>query len=67
MDVKFAFLNDDLNEEIYVEQSEDFEVADPNNKIYMLRKALYGLKQPPRAWYFKIHGFLKLILVSFVL
>ena len=58
MDVKSAFLNGDLNEEIYVEQPPGFAMEDSKNKVYILKKALYGLKQAPRAWHFKIHKFL---------
>nr|GEX62202.1 hypothetical protein [Tanacetum cinerariifolium] len=50
MDVKMAFLNGPLKEEVYVAQPD--EVVDPYHpeKVYRLRKALYGLKQAPRAW-----------------
>ncbi|GJX87311.1 retrovirus-related pol polyprotein from transposon TNT 1-94 [Tanacetum coccineum] len=49
MDVKTAFLNGPLKEEVYVAQPEGF--VDHREKVYLLRKALYGLKQAPRAWY----------------
>lgn len=57
MDVKSAFLNGDLNEEIYVDQPPEFIVAG-FEKVYLLKRALYGLEQAPRAWYHKIHTFL---------
>ncbi|TYK08583.1 Retrovirus-related Pol polyprotein from transposon TNT 1-94 [Cucumis melo var. makuwa] len=65
LDVKSAFLNGVLQEEIYVEQLEGCEKQGERNKVYLLKKALYGLKQAPRAWYSKIDehllslGFLK--------
>ncbi|GJX83844.1 ribonuclease H-like domain-containing protein [Tanacetum coccineum] len=49
MDVKTAFLNDLLKEEVYVEQPDGFVDPDHPEKVYRLRKALYGLKQAPRA------------------
>nr|GFB64877.1 Gag-Pol polyprotein [Tanacetum cinerariifolium] len=49
MDVKTAFLNDPLKEEVYVAQSDGFVDPDHPEKVYQLRKALYGLKQAPRA------------------
>ncbi|CAM8943753.1 unnamed protein product [Rhodiola kirilowii] len=51
MDVKTAFLNGFLKEEIYVEQNPGFEVPDHPDHVYVLDKALYGLKQALRAWY----------------
>ena len=50
MDVKSAFLNGVLKEEVYVEQPPSYEVAGEENKVYRLKRALYGLKQVPRAW-----------------
>ncbi|GJS32203.1 retrovirus-related pol polyprotein from transposon TNT 1-94 [Tanacetum coccineum] len=50
MDVKTAFLNSNLQEEVYVSQSDGFTDPDNPNHVCMLKKALYGLKQAPRAW-----------------
>ncbi|KAG8492723.1 hypothetical protein CXB51_010438 [Gossypium anomalum] len=54
LDVKSAFLNGFLKEEIFIEQPEGFEVSGEEHKVYRLKKALYGLKQVPRAWYDRI-------------
>lgn len=57
MDVKSAFFNGELQEEVYVEQPPGFKVLGSEGKVYKLRKALYGLKQAPRAWTKKIDSF----------
>ncbi|GKB60092.1 retrovirus-related pol polyprotein from transposon TNT 1-94, partial [Tanacetum coccineum] len=58
MDVKTAFLNGPLKEEVYVAQPEGFVDLDHPEKVYLLKKALYGLKQAPRAWYDELSNFL---------
>jgi hypothetical protein len=58
MDVKSAFLNGPIKEEVYVEQPPSFEDSEYPNHIYKLSKALYGLKQAPRAWYECLRDFL---------
>jgi len=59
MDVKTAFLNDIIEEEIYIEQSQGFEVHDRETHVCKLKKAMYGLKQAPRAWYSRIDHYLQ--------
>nr|GEZ78336.1 retrovirus-related Pol polyprotein from transposon TNT 1-94 [Tanacetum cinerariifolium] len=59
MDVKMAFLNGPLKEEVYVAQPDGFVDPDHPEKVYRLRKSLYGLKQAPRAWYDELSKFLK--------
>jgi hypothetical protein len=58
MDVKSAFLNGPIKEEIYVEQPPGFEDNEYPSHVYKLSKAFYGLKQAPRAWYECLRDFL---------
>ena len=58
MDVKSAFLNGYINEEVYVEQPQGFENEAFQEHVFKLSKALYGLKQAPRAWYERLGIFL---------
>jgi hypothetical protein len=58
MDVKSAFLNGPIKEEVYVEQPPGFKDSEYPNHVYKLSKALYGLKQAPRAWYECLRDFL---------
>ena len=51
LDVKSAFLNGELKDEVYVEQPQGFVIQGEEEKVYKLRKSLYGLKQAPRPWY----------------
>eukprot|EP00253_Pinus_taeda_P020331 PITA_20331 len=57
LDVKSAFLNSDLKEEIYLVQPEGFVKKGEEHLVCKLKKALYGLKQAPRSWYEKIDSF----------
>ena len=59
MDVKTAFLNGVIEEEVYIEQPEGFTVHGLDSHVCRLKKALYGLKQAPRAWYSKIDSYLQ--------
>lgn len=59
MDVKSAFLNGTLEEEVYVEQPPGYAKAGKEHLVLRLRKALYGLKQAPRAWNNRIDNYLK--------
>ncbi|GKE67452.1 retrovirus-related pol polyprotein from transposon TNT 1-94 [Tanacetum coccineum] len=58
MDVKSAFLNGFINEEVYVAQPPGFIDFEKQDHVYKLKKALYGLKQAPKAWYDRLKSFL---------
>ena len=58
LNIKTAFLNSDLHEEVYVTQPRGFVQKGQETMVCRLRKALHGLKQAPRAWYGKIHAYL---------
>lgn len=59
MDVKSAFLQRNIEEEVFVKQPLGFENSEYPNHVYKLDKALYGLKQAPRAWYATLSQFLE--------
>ena len=59
MDVKSAFLNCYIKEDVYVEKLPSFECIDFPNHVYKLDKALYGLKQAPRSWYDRLSSYLQ--------
>ncbi|KAA0063842.1 uncharacterized protein E6C27_scaffold827G00690 [Cucumis melo var. makuwa] len=59
MDVKSAFLNGYLNEEVYVAQPKGFVDSEHPKHVYKLNKVLYGLKQAPRAWYDRLTVYLR--------
>jgi hypothetical protein len=59
MDLKTAFFNEVVEEEVYVEKLEGFEVGNKETHVCRLRRALYGLKQEPRACYSRIDNYLR--------
>jgi hypothetical protein len=59
MDVKTAFLNGEVEQEVYIEQPEGFVIHGKESHVCKLKKALYGLKQALRAWYGRIDNFLQ--------
>ena len=58
MDVKTAFLNGDLNEDVFMAVPEGLRTSNSENKVCKLLRSIYGLKQSPRQWYSKMHEFL---------
>jgi len=58
LDVKTTFLHGDLEEEIYMQQPQGYEVKGKEKLVCRLKKSLYGLKQAPRQWYLKFDRFM---------
>lgn len=59
MDVKSAFLNGELKEEVYMEQPKGFDLTEGKNLVCKFKKDLYGLKQAPRGWYARLDHYLQ--------
>jgi hypothetical protein len=59
MDVKSAFLNGNLEEEVYIEKPEGFQLNNKGDYVCKLKKSLYGIKQAPRSWYERIDSYLQ--------
>ena len=58
MDIKSAYLNGSINEDIYMQQLKGYEEKGREGKIAKLKKGLYGLKQAGQEWYTMLHDFL---------
>jgi hypothetical protein len=58
LDVKTSFLRGDLDEEIYMQQPQGYEVKEKENLVCRLKKRLHGLKKAPRKWYLKFDRFM---------
>ena len=61
MDVKTAFLNGVVEEDVYVERPLNFETHDRETHVCKLKKSMYGLKQASRTWYGEIESFLSIL------
>lgn len=56
MDMKIAFLNGDLKEEVYMKRPKGFSFSNGEHLICKLKIFIYGLKQPSHKWYLKFHN-----------
>ena len=56
--MKTAFLHGNLEEEIFMEQPEEFKKPGTKNLVCRLKKSLYGLKQSPRQWYKRFDSYM---------
>ena len=61
MDVKIAFVDGDLQEEIYMQKPEGFEEEGKDKLVYKLKKSLYGLKQAPSTHLCSCRGIIEVI------
>ena len=52
-------MNGELEEEVYIEQPEGFQLSENTNYVCKLKNALYGIKQAPRAWYYRLDKYLQ--------
>jgi hypothetical protein len=59
MDVKSAFLNGNLEEEVYIEQPKGFQLNNKRYYVFKLKKSLYRLKEAPRDWYARLDSYLQ--------
>jgi hypothetical protein len=59
MDVKSSFMNEELEEELYIEQPEGFQLSYNAYYVCKLKKVLYGLKQDHRAWYSRVDKYIQ--------
>ena len=59
MDVKSTFLNGYLEEEVYLEKPEGFQLTDNLDNVCKLKKPLYALKKAPRSWYYRLDKYLQ--------
>lgn len=59
MDIKVAFLNGTIDEEVYIKQPLGFKIKDRRTYVCILKKELYGVKQAPRAWYARTDAYLQ--------
>ena len=59
MNVKTAFLNGSLEEEVYMDQPEGFIINEKEDKVCLLERSIYGLKKTSRQWYLKFHDAIK--------
>jgi hypothetical protein len=66
MDVKSAFFNSDLKEDVYVHQQSGFAIPDKKGKVLRMCKTLYGLRQALRAWNAKFPGKAEIMLICSV-